>query len=222
MFTKVKFTKNPAFAFALISYKHKTSAKRSPRCVSTFTITMVLIGAWSALTAPEVQSQVQSLRTDKEVIQLCNRHTRQSATSASFDLGILGRLAAKLEISKSKLIEVSDSVFFLIGQEESDCRLLLSGIINKEDYRASQEKRLEVLAGLQKYRENAEKAAEERISAKPANADPSKLLEELNKKLPPPSGNVVKRPASFLRASSVGEQLDEVIDRARKSRIRNF
>jgi hypothetical protein len=207
-------------ALALNPAKDRTPTRRSARCISAFSI--VLVGGWCAIAAPGVQGQVKSLMTNKEAVQLCNRHTRQSATSATFDLDILGKLGTRLGISKTKLIEVSDSVFFLIGQEESDCRLLLSGIINKEEYRASQEKRLDTLAGLQKYRENAQKAAEEKVSAKPANADPSKLLEELNKKLPSPTGNVVKRPASFLSAASVGEQLDEVIDRARKSRDRNY
>jgi hypothetical protein len=157
--------------------------------------------------------------TGKEIIKLCNRHTKQSATSASFDLSIIGSLAGKFGWGKSKLIEVSDSIYFLIGQEESDCRLLLTGVITKEDYRDNQAKRLEALITLQEFRENAEKANHEKVSAKPAQADPAALLAELLKKLP--GGGIVKRGGSDLEGP-VGEQLNKVVDLARKSRNRNL
>ena len=93
-------------------------------------------------------------------------------------------------------------------------------VITKEEYRDNQARRLEALVNLQKFRENAEKAAGEKVAAKPPNADPNKLLEELNKMLPPPGGGIVKRGA--LLQGSVSEQLNEMIELARKSRVRNY
>jgi hypothetical protein len=159
--------------------------------------------------------------TDKQIVDLCNRHTKQSAASASFDVGILARLSGILHIEKKALVEISDSVFYLIGQEECDCRLLLHGVLNKEEYRFGQEKRLEALTNLQKFRENGQKLANEKVAVKPPEADLSKLLEELTKKLPPPNGGVVKRGGSDLHGT-LGEQLNEVIEQARKSRNRNY
>lgn len=184
-------------------------------------LSIVLLAACIVAMASEGRCQATPALNSKEIMQLCNRHTKQSATSASFDLNIIGSLAGKFGWGKSKLIEVSDSIYFLIGQEESDCRLLLTSVISKEDYRDNQARRLETLISLQEFRENAEKATNEKISVKPAPADPAALLAELIKKLPLPGGAIVKRGGSDLEGP-VGEQLNKIVDLARKSRNRNL
>lgn len=222
MLAKPQLLKSLGFVFGFTPHRERTQTDRFERRLLAFLIPFVVSSAWIAATPLKARCQVNSPKTNKEVIELCNRHTKQSATSASFDLNILGHLGAKLGFSKTKLIEISDSIYFLLGQEENDCRLLVSGIINKEEYRDSEARILETFSVLQRYRETAEKSAEERVSVKPTSADPVKLLEELFKKVPPPKAGVVKRPASFLKSSSVGEQFDEVIDLARKSRDRDY
>src|SRR2546422_26816 len=87
----------------------------------------------------------------KDAIRLCDRHTRQSARSANFDLTILSRIRAKVDLPKNKLVELSDSVYFLVGQEEGDCRLLAQDIISVKDFRDNQASRLQTLLNLQKY-----------------------------------------------------------------------
>jgi hypothetical protein len=186
-----------------------------------FCMSILLLGACILAMASEGSCQTMSPLITKEIIQLCNRHTKQSATSASFDLNIIGKLSGHFGWGKSKLIEISDSVYFLIGQEESDCRLLLTAVITKEEYRDNQARRLEALINLQEFRENAQRAKNEKVAVKPAAADPAGLLEELIKKLPNPGGALVKRGGSELQGPVV-EQLNKVIDLARKSRNRNL
>jgi hypothetical protein len=196
-------------------------SKVKPQRALAFCISIVLSGACIVAMASEGRCQATSQMTNKEIIELCNRHTKQSATSGSFDLNIISKLSGKFGWGKSKLIEVSESVFYLIGQEESDCGLLLHNVITKEEYRDNQARRLEALIALHEFRENAEREAKEKVAVKPANADPNGLLEELIKKLPSHGGAIVKRGGSDLEGP-IGEQLNKVIELARKSRNRNF
>jgi hypothetical protein len=182
----------------------------------TFCCTTVLVSACMLFMAPAGRSQEAGASlSNKEIINLCNRHTKQSSTSVSFDFSILDRVAGKIALGKNKLIEVSDTIYYLIGQEETDCRLLLLDKISREDYRANQEKRLDALLALHQFRENAQKAAGEKVEAKPTGADPRKLLEELGKLLPGPKG-VVKRGFEDLQGP-IDAQLNEVIKVARKA-----
>jgi len=156
----------------------------------------------------------------KDVVKLCDRHTSQSARSANFDLSILSKVRAKVDLPKIKLVDLSDSVYFLVGQEEGDCRLLALEIIDVKEFRENQAKRLETLLNLQKYREAAQKAAGEPVSAKPKNADPDSLLDELNKKLPPVQSGTATKPASF-EGLSLGDWLENVLVDAKKARLRS-
>jgi len=108
----------------------------------------------------------------------------------------------------------------LVGQEEGDCRLLAQEIITVKDFRENQANRLQTLTNLQKYREAAQRAAGEPVSAKPKNADPDSLLDELNKKLPPAvkTGPPTK-PVSF-EGLSLGDLMDKVLVEAKEARQR--
>ena len=186
----------------------------------TLLIAFALFSLLLTATTPKTRCQTNPPKI-ADVLKLCDWHVRQSTVSVTFDLTILSRIAGKLGLPKTKLIEVSDSIFFLIGQEEIDCRLLLWGVITMEEFRAHQARRLQTLIDLQKYRENAQKAVGESVLPKPKTADPDKLLEELNKKLPPPKGGTTQVPASFL-GLSLTEQLDKVIGQAKKSIERSY
>jgi|SRR5882672_2643552 len=184
--------------------------------VLAFSLSIATLALCMVAMASETRSQVSHQLTKKEVVELCNRHTKQSAASVSFDLGILAKLIGKTDIHREQLIKVSDFVFYLIGQDEVDCHLLLLDKMTPEEYRSGEGKRLEALVTYQHFRENAETSAHEKVTAKPPEADPNSLLQELLKKLPLPGAGGARRGGTDLQGS-VGEQLNQVIDVARKA-----